>query len=34
MGGKGGRITLRVEETDKCAVIEVSDTGKGIKQKI
>ena len=33
MGGKVGRITLRVEETDKCAVIEVSDTGKGIKRK-
>ncbi len=33
MGGKMGRITLRVEETDKCAVIEVSDTGKGIKRK-
>lgn len=33
MGGKVGRITLRVEETDKCAIIEVSDTGKGIKRK-
>lgn len=33
MGGKVGRITLRVEETDKSAVIEVSDTGKGIKRK-
>ena len=33
MGGKVGRITLRVEETDKCAEIEVSDTGKGIKRK-
>lgn len=33
MGGKVGRITLRVEETDKCAVIDVSDTGKGIKRK-
>lgn len=33
MGGKVGWITLRVEETDKCAVIEVSDTGKGIKRK-
>ena len=33
MGGKVGRITLRVEETDRCAVIEVSDTGKGIKRK-
>lgn len=33
MGGKVGRITLRVEETDKCAVLEVSDTGKGIKRK-
>lgn len=33
MGGKVGRITLRVEETYKCAVIEVSDTGKGIKRK-
>ena len=33
MGGKVGRITLRVEETDKCAVIEVTYTGKGIKRK-
>lgn len=33
MGGKVGKITLRVEETDKCAVIEVRDTGKGIKRK-
>lgn len=33
MGGKLGRITLRLEETDKCAIVEVSDTGKGIKKK-
>lgn len=33
MGGKLGSITLRLEETDKCAIVEVSDTGKGIKKK-
>lgn len=33
MGGKLGSITLRLEETDKRAIIEVSDTGKGIKKK-
>lgn len=33
MGGKLGRITLRLEETDKRAIVEVSDTGKGIKKK-
>ena len=33
MGGKVGNITLRLEETDKRAIVEVSDTGKGIKKK-
>lgn len=33
MGGKIGSITLRIEETDKRAIVEVSDTGKGIKKK-
>jgi len=33
MGGEQGTITLRVEETDTKAVIEVSDTGKGIRKK-
>ena len=33
MGGKIGSITLRLEETDKRAIVEVSDTGKGIKKK-
>ncbi len=33
MGGKLGSITLRLEETDKRAIVEVSDTGKGIKKK-
>ena len=33
MGGKLGSITLRIEETDKRAIVEVSDTGKGIKKK-
>ena len=33
MGGKVGSITLRLEETDKRAIVEVSDTGKGIKKK-
>lgn len=33
MGGKLGGITLRLEETDKRAIVEVSDTGKGIKKK-
>ena len=28
-----GSITLRLEETDKRAIVEVSDTGKGIKKK-
>lgn len=32
MGGKTGIITLHVEEGDK-AIIEVSDTGRGIKKK-
>ena len=32
MGGKLGSITLRLEETDKRAIVEVSDTGKGIKK--
>lgn len=33
MGGKLGSIRLRLEETDKRAIVEVSDTGKGIKKK-
>lgn len=33
MGGKTGKITLHVEETEDKAIIEVSDTGKGIKKK-
>lgn len=33
MGRKLGSITLRLEETDKRAIVEVSDTGKGIKKK-
>lgn len=33
MGGELGSITLRLEETDKRAIVEVSDTGKGIKKK-
>lgn len=33
MGGEAGMITLHVEETDTKAIIEVSDTGKGIRKK-
>lgn len=33
MGGKSGIITLHVEETPDKAILEVSDTGKGIKKK-
>lgn len=33
MGGGPGTITLHVEETEQKAIIEVSDTGKGIKKK-
>ena len=33
MGGKTGRIILHVVETDDKAIIDVSDTGKGIKKK-
>jgi len=33
MGGESGTITLHVEETPAKAVIEVSDTGKGIRKK-
>ena len=33
MGGDGGRITLHVEENERQAIIEVSDTGKGIRKK-
>lgn len=33
MGGESGTITLHVEETEKKAIIEVSDTGKGIPKK-
>lgn len=33
MGGANGRITISVSETKKWAIVEVSDTGKGIKKK-
>lgn len=33
MGGESGTITLHVEETPAKAIIEVSDTGKGIRKK-
>lgn len=33
MGGGPGTITLRVEEAPEKAIIEVSDTGKGIRKK-
>lgn len=33
MGGEPGTITLHVEDTDRLAVVEVSDTGKGIRKK-
>src|SRR5574344_2356 len=33
MGADGGTITLSVNETENKAIIEVSDTGKGIKKK-
>lgn len=33
MGGGPGTITLRVDETPEKAIIEVSDTGKGIRKK-
>lgn len=33
MGGEAGSITLHLEETDHRAIIEVTDTGKGIKKK-
>ena len=33
MGGDGGHITLHVEENERQAIIEVSDTGKGIRKK-
>lgn len=33
MGGEHGTITLHVEETETKAIIEVSDTGKGIRKK-
>lgn len=33
MGANGGQITLHVEETDDKAIIEVSDTGNGIRKK-
>lgn len=33
MGGEQGTITLHVEETPQKAIVEVSDTGKGIKKK-
>ena len=33
MGGEAGTITLHVEDTSEKAIIEVSDTGKGIKKR-
>lgn len=33
MGGEAGTITLHVERSDTRAIIEVSDTGKGIRKK-
>lgn len=33
MGGESGTITLRVETVGERAIVEVSDTGKGIKKK-
>lgn len=33
MGADGGTITLHVEDTEHMAVIEVADTGKGIRKK-
>ncbi|AFJ09199.1 osmosensitive K+ channel histidine kinase KdpD [Prevotella intermedia] len=33
MGGKSGTITLRVETVGERVIVEVSDTGKGIKKK-
>ena len=33
MGCDGGHITLHVEENERQAIIEVSDTGKGIRKK-
>ena len=33
MGGGPGRIVLRVEETENKVIVEVSDTGKGIRKK-
>jgi len=33
MGGGPGRIVLHVEETETKAIVEVSDTGKGIRKK-
>ena len=33
MGANGGQITLHVEEIDDKAIIEVSDTGNGIRKK-
>ncbi len=33
MGGESGTITLHVEETPEKAIVEVTDTGKGIRKK-
>ena len=33
MGGVSGTITLRVETIGERVIVEVSDTGKGIKKK-
>ena len=33
MQGEPGTITLHVEDTSQLAIVEVSDTGKGIRKK-
>ena len=33
MGGEGGTITLRVEDAKDKTIVEVTDTGKGIRKK-
>ncbi|GAB6983125.1 sensor histidine kinase [Prevotella dentasini] len=33
MGGEAGRITLHLEESETRAIIDISDTGKGIRKK-
>jgi len=33
MGGEQGRITIRVDKSETRAIVEVIDTGKGIRKK-